>query len=134
MTLSRMVRFAALLLIPLLAINSMAVAAPKPMDAGAMKTKIQSRGVGQGVRVTLADHTDAKGLIVSISDRSFVLKPKGADPVREIAYDQITGVHRDKLSTGQKVTIGVVIFGAAVGITAAVLVVSFDHSFKGPIL
>jgi hypothetical protein len=122
MKFSRLMRFTAMLLIPLLVSNNLAFAAKKPADPAAMKAKVAARGVGQGVRVTLADNTEAKGLIVSIGEQSFTVKPKGADQPREIQYAQVTGVHNQKLSTGTKILIGVAILGAAVGITAAIFV------------
>lgn len=130
MRLSWFLRFTAILLIPALVNSSLVFAASKPIDPAAMKAKVQARGVGQGVRVTLADKTEAKGLIVSIGEKSFAVKPKGADQPREIEYAQITAVHNDKLSTGQKVTIVVVIVGVAIGIAAAILVHSVDNSLK----
>ena len=66
MTLSRLIRLTALLLIPALLSNTLAFAAKKPVDPAAVKAKIAARGVGQGVRVTLADNSEARGLIVSI--------------------------------------------------------------------
>jgi hypothetical protein len=110
--------------------NSPVFAAGKPVDAAAMKAKVAAHGVGQGVRVTLSDNTEARGLIVSTGEESFALKPKGADQAREIQYTQITGVHNQKLSTRTKVIIIVAIFGAAVGITAAVLDAEFHNSLK----
>jgi hypothetical protein len=126
MTLSRLVRLTATLLIPALLTNSLAFAAKKPVDPAAIKAKVTAHGVGQGVRVTLADNTEAKGLIVSIGDQSFALKPKGAGQPREIQYAQVTGVHNQKMSTGTKVIIGVAILGAVVGIAAAIFVHEWD--------
>jgi len=130
MTLSRLARITALLLIPVLLGNNFAYAAKKPVDPGQVKAKIENRGVGQGVRVTLADHTEQKGLITSIGDQGFSLKPKNSAQPVEVSYAQVTGVHRDKLSTGQKVGIGVCIAAVAIGIVAIVLVHSFDKSFS----
>jgi hypothetical protein len=125
MTLSHLARIAAMLLIPALLSDSIAFAA-KPDDPGVMKAKVQARGVGQGVRVTLADKAEAKGLIVSISDHSFALKVKGSDQPQEIQFAEVTGVHNDKMGTGTKVIIVVAIAGAAIGIIAAVAV----HDFR----
>jgi ABC-type phosphate transport system permease subunit len=130
MTLSRLARFTAMLLIPALLSNSLAFAA-KPIDPAAMKAKVQARGVGQGVRVTLADKTETKGLIVSIADQSFALKVKGADQPQEIQFAQITGVHNDKMGTGTKIIIVVVVVGVVIGIVAAVFVHKFNSGFKG---
>jgi ABC-type phosphate transport system permease subunit len=130
MKLSRLVRLTAMLLIPALLSSNLAFAASKPVDPAAMKAKLQARGVGNGVRVTLADNTEAKGLIVSLGDQSFTVKPKGAAPAQEIQYAQVTGVHNNKMGTGTKVVIVVAIAGATVGIIAAVWVHRFDNSFK----
>jgi ABC-type phosphate transport system permease subunit len=130
MTLSRLARSTAMLLIPALLSNSLAFAA-KPIDPAAMKAKVQARGVGQGVRVTLADKTETKGLIVSIADQSFALKVKGADQPQEIQFAQITGVHNDKMGTGTKIIIVVAVVGVVIGIVAAVFVHKFNSGFKG---
>ena len=123
------IRGIALLLIATLLGHQCAFAG-KPVDAAEIKSRIEARGVGQGVRVVMADNTEKKGLIVSIGTDSFSMKPKGAvDPVN-IAYAQVTSVHRDKLSTGQKVGIGVAIGAAAVAIVATVIAISFRHSFS----
>ena len=121
MTLSRMFRLVAILLVAALLSNSLAFAAKKPADPAAMKVKIQARGVGQGVRVTLADKTEAKGLIVAIGDQSFTLKPGKSPDVRQIEFTQLTGVHGDHLTRGQKIGIGFGVFAAGVVITAAVI-------------
>jgi hypothetical protein len=130
LTLSRLIRFTAILLIPAMLANSLASAASKPVDPAVMKAKVQARGVGQGVRVTLADKTEVKGLIVSIGEQSFTVKPKHADQPQEIQFAQLTGVHKDKMSTGTKVIIVVAIAGAAIGITAEILVHDVHNSLK----
>lgn len=122
-TLSRLARFTAMLLIPALLINSLAFASSKPADPAVMKARVQARGVGQGVRVMLADNTQVKGLVVSIGEESFALKPTGSDQPLDIRYTQVIGVHSDKLSVGQKTGIVVGIVAAAVAITAIVIVV-----------
>ena len=86
MTLSRMFRFTAMLLIPAVLSNSPAFAAKKPVDPAAMKAKIEMRGVGNGVKVTFADNTEVKGLIISIGDQSFSVKTKHTDQPQEIQY------------------------------------------------
>jgi hypothetical protein len=130
MNFSRLFRLAAMLLVPALLSNSVAFAAKKPADPAVMKAKIQARGVGQGVRVTLADQTEAKGLIVAIGDQTFTLKPKKSREARQIEFAQITGVHNDHLTRGQKVGITVGVTATAIAIFAIVLVVKFDNSFK----
>jgi hypothetical protein len=130
MNLSRLARLTAVLLIPaLFSNNNFAFAAKKPVDPAAMKAKVQARGVGQGVRVTKADNTETKGVIVRIGDQSFTVTPKGSTQPQEIEYAQVTGVHNDKMGTGTKVIIIVAVAGAAIGITAAILVHEFNNSF-----
>ena len=122
MRFSRQIRFLAALLIAAMLGNNIAIAA-KPVDPMAIKAKVQARGVGQGVRVTMADKTETKGVIVNIGDQAFTVKPKGGAQPQEIQYAQVSGVHKDKMGTGTKVLIMVVVAGAAIGIAAAVI----DH-------
>ncbi len=121
MNLSRLARLTAMLLIPALLSNNLAFAAKKPVDPAAMKAKVQARGVGQGVRVTLAGGTEANGVIVSIGDQSFQVKPKGAAQPQEIQYAQVTGVHDGKMGNGKKTIIIVVVVVAVAVVVAAVL-------------
>jgi hypothetical protein len=121
MTLSRLVRFTVLLLIPALLTNNLAFGSKRPIDAASVKARLEARGAGQGVRVTFADNSEAKGLIVRLGDQSFSLKGKGDHQPREITYTQVTGVHNNKLSTGAKVGIGVAVVGVAIVIVALVL-------------
>lgn len=124
-----------MLLISVLWLNGLVAAAAKPEDPAVIKARVQARGVGNGVRVTFADNTEAKGAIVSIGDQSFMLKAKHDAQPREIQYAQLTGVHKDKIGTGAKVIIIVAVVGAAIGITAAVLDHEVHQSLKniGPI-
>ncbi len=129
MNFSRLARLTAMLLIPALLSSSFALAANKPADPAAMKAKVQARGAGRGVRVTLTDQTESKGVIVSVGEQSFTIKAKDAAPPREIQYAQLTGVHNDKMGTGTKVIIIVAITVAAVGITAAIVATAFRNGF-----
>jgi hypothetical protein len=122
MKLSIAVRLTALLLIPALVSNNLAFAEKKPADPVAMKADLAARGVGAGVRVTLADNTQAKGIIVNVGDQSFALKVKEVDQPRQFQYSQVTGVHGTGLSTGAKIAIGVAIGAAAVVIGVAIAV------------
>ena len=131
MKISRLIRFTTMMLISVLLINSVAFAArKKPADPAVLKAKIQARGVGQGVRVTLTDATDVTGMIISIGDQSFALRPKkkNAQP-QEIAYGQLTAVHKDKLSRGQKVTVVVVIVSASIAVLAVIATHELDESW-----
>jgi hypothetical protein len=133
MPLSRLIRFTAMLLIPALLTNSMAFAAKAPADPAAMKARVQARGVGNGVRVTLADNTEVKGLIVSIGEQSFAVNPRHAGQPREIEYAQLTGVHKDKMGAGAKVIIIVAIAGVAIGVTAIVIDHKVNNIFNTPL-
>jgi hypothetical protein len=128
MVLSRLFRFTAMFLTFVLLSNSFAFAAHKPVDPAVMKAKIQARGVGQGVRVTLTDQTEVKGVIVAVHDQTFVVKPKKATEPQEIEYAHVTGVHNDKLTRGEKVGIVAGAVATAVVIFAVVLTVKFEHS------
>lgn len=123
MTFNRVAHFSALLLISAVLNNLPAHAAGNPPGAAAIKERIAAHGVGQGVEVTLASGTEAKGTIVSIGDQSFALRAKGADQPRSIEYAQVTDIHGDGFSTGTKV-------GLAVGILMVVLLVSLASIAK----
>jgi small nuclear ribonucleoprotein (snRNP)-like protein len=126
MILSRLFRFTAMFLAVVLLSTSLAFA-KKPADPAVMKAKIQARGVGQGVRVTLSDQTEVKGVIVAVHDQTFVVKAKKAPEPQEIDYAKVIGVHNDKLTRGEKV--GIVAGAVAVGVVvvAVVLTVKLSH-------
>lgn len=126
MKFSRIVRIIALLLIPTLTCNTLTLAQPKPMSAAAVKAKLDARGVGKGVRITLLDKTEFKGSIISVGDTSCSLSIKGKDQPTTVAYSDVTGVHNDKMSAGKKVGLGV---GIAVGalVVVAVVIVLGGH-------
>jgi hypothetical protein len=124
----RLFRLAAIVLVPALLSNDLALAAKKPIDPAAIKAKIQARGIGQGVRVTLTDQTDVKGTIVAIGDQGFALKVKKGSGPQEYEYAQITGVHNDRLTRGQKVGIAVGIVAGFIIVVAVALTRSFDHA------
>jgi hypothetical protein len=125
MKISQLARSIAMLMIAVLLTNNFAVAS-RPIDPVRIKAKVQARGVGQGVRVTMADKTETKGVIVNIGDQAFTVKPKGAAEAQEFQYAQVTGIHNDKMGTGTKVIIVVAIAAVAIGITAIVI----DHEIN----
>jgi hypothetical protein len=129
MNLSKLARLTAMLLIPALLSGNFAFAAKTPVDPAVMKAKVQARGVGQVVRVTMADKTETKGVIARIGEQSFTVNPKGAAQPQEIQYAQVTGVQNDKMGSGTKAIIIVAIVGAAFGITVAILVHAFNKGF-----
>ena len=116
MRLSRLIRFTAHFLIPVLLASTFAEARSLP-NPDAMKAKIVARGEGAQVRVTLTDKTKLKGQIVNIGAESFTFSVKGAAEPRTIEYAQLTGVHNAKMSTESKVVIYVgAVLVAVVGI------------------
>jgi len=121
MRFSGLIRFTAMLLISAVLTNNLAFAGKKPVDPAVMKAKIQARGVGQGVRVTLADRTEVKGLIVSVGEQSFAVKAEKADQPQEIEYAQVIGVHNDKHTRGQTVAIVVGVVAAWIIVIAVVV-------------
>jgi len=129
MKISRLLRFTAMLLIPALLSNHLALAAKKPTDPAAMKARIQRRGVGQGVRITLTDNTEVKGMIITVGERSFSVKPKKAPQPQEIEYAKVAGVHNEKLTRGQKVAIAVGVVGAAIAVTGILFYINIRKSF-----
>ena len=123
------IRFIAMVLISALLSNSLAFASKKPADPAVLKAKILARGVGQGVRVTLTDATQVTGMIVSIGDQSFAIKPKKKNSERqEIAYAQLTAVHKDKLSRGEKIAAVVIIVSATIAVLATVVTIKIDQA------
>jgi hypothetical protein len=127
MKLNRVMRVLALFLISALLSNNLAFAVKRPIDPDAMKAKITARGLGQGVRVKLTDKTEVKGVILSMDDKTFVLKIKDVDQPRSIDYVQVTDVRNAKLSTGAKVGIGLGVLGIGIGVTVAVFAYLFTH-------
>lgn len=130
MRLSRLARICAFLLIPTLLSNDIAFAARKPLDASAVKAKIEARGLGQNVKVTKSDKTQITGTIIGIGEQSFALRQKtGAQP-EEVPYTEVSEVHNSgHLSTGAKVGIGVGIAAVVIGIVALVFVHNFRSGF-----
>ena len=116
MRMQSFIRLVALLLIPAMLISNPMFAAPKPLDAGAVKAKIQARGVGQGVRVILADKSEVSGTILTIAEENFTLKLKKTAEPQTIEYAQVASVHKPKMTGGKKALI-------ALGIVAGVIVV-----------
>ena len=130
MRFSHLMRFCAVLVIPALLGNDLALAAQKPLDAPAVKAKIEARGLGNGLRIVEADKTQVTGVIVSIGEQSVVLRQKSGQLPVEIPYAQVSEVHNSNhLSTGAKVGIWVGVAAAVLGIVTIVLVHEFHSSF-----
>jgi hypothetical protein len=124
---TRVVRFFAVLLIVTLLGNNLAYAHKKPLDAPAVKARVESRGVGKGVRLVEVDKTEVQGSIVSIGDQSFVLRPKNSGASVDISYAQVSDIHNTGLSTGAKIGI---VAGAAVAAAVIIIVVLYKKNAR----
>jgi len=122
---TRGVRFFAVLLIITLLSNNLAYAHKKPLDAPAVKARVELRGVGKGVRVIEVDKTEVQGSIVSIGDQSFVLRPKDSGVSVDIPYVQVRDIHNTGLSTGAKIGI---VAGAAAAVAVIIIVVLYKKN------
>jgi hypothetical protein len=100
--------------------NSVAYAAGNPPDADGARAQFEKRGIGNTVRVNVANGTHVKGRIISIGADGVVLAPNGSPDVL-VAYAQVNSVKGPGLSTGGKVGILVFVGVAVVGIVAIVL-------------
>jgi hypothetical protein len=117
---------AALLSITLLC-NSVALAAPKPLDPVKIKLTLTQRGIGKSVKVKELDGTTVTGVLTGIHDDSLEVAPGKTAQSITIQYAQVTSVHNDGMSTGAKVGIGVLI-GA--GAFCTIIVVSALVAFR----
>jgi len=122
-------RLSILVLLTTLIPNHIALASSPPLDSLSVKQEIATRGVGKGVKITETDGTVVTGKIVAVEDEEFQVAPKGGAPAVAIPFSQVKGIHNAGLSKGAKVGIVLAVVGAAVAITAAVLVHSFHNSF-----
>ena len=85
--------------------------------------------MGKSVKVTETDGTVVTGKIAAIEDDKFEITAKGAAPAVSIPFSQVKDVHNAGLSKGAKIGIVLAVVGAAIAITAAVLVHDFHNSF-----
>jgi hypothetical protein len=109
--------------------NSIAFAALPPMDAMTAKQAIATRGVGKRVKVTETDGTVVTGQIAAIEDEKFDVRAKDAAPAVPIPFSQVKDVHNAGLSKGAKIGIVLAVVGAAIAITAAVLIHDFNSGW-----
>lgn len=121
-------RFSSLLLIPLLCAQTILLAAAPVPDEAVIRLKVSSYGIGHRVRVDLADKTRVKGIILSIDDKSFAVKPKGNAPPQTIPYSSVLRIHKDGLSTGQKIGIAAGVVFVSFGILSFIALEQFRHA------
>ena len=110
----RLIQLLAFLLIPALSVPAPAYAAPRALTPEAVKAKIQSRGVGEPVRVGLADNTNVTGIILTITDTQFTLKIKKIAEPRAIEYAQVTSVQNVSMGGHRKGMIVLAVIGGIV--------------------
>ena len=115
----------ALLLVSLLAWDvpgfaSQARSAPETLQvetqetpqAAKIKAKVHKRGIGQKVRVKLANGTETKGIISKIEESSFTLTNNKTGQTTDIPYADVQKVGGSGLSKGA--TIALVVVGGVV--------------------
>lgn len=100
---------------------SLVLANRKTADPVVMKARLQERGLGHGVRLTLADKTEVRGLIVGIGERTVSVREKNAGRSRDLPYAQLTAVHSDRLSTLQLVGLGIALIEVAIFTSAMII-------------
>jgi len=111
---------AAILVVALLSCG-LVLASRKSPGPAVMKASLQQHGLGNDVRLTLADKTEVRGLIVGIGERSVSVREKHAGRSRELPYAQLIGVHSNRLSTLQLVGLGLVLVEAAIFAAAMII-------------
>ena len=121
MTVNRLTRIIALILVPFL-IAPDAALAKKPLTPEKAKEKITHRGVGHSVRLVLADNTTVRGMIAKIGTEDCEINVEGGGQMQPVAYSQMTEYHNGKLSKVAKIGIGIAIgVGVFIGGAAAAL-------------
>ncbi len=118
-----------LLLVVVLAFNSVAVAESTQTGGGSQATKIrtevQRRGIGEKsrVRVRLRNKAEVKGYISRIEDSSFDVTDKNTGQATNIPYAEAERIKGAGLSKGAKI-------GIIVGVAVAIVVVVFAAEAK----
>ena len=85
--------FRVLLLVVGLALAGSGVAlGAKPVDAATVKQKVEERGVGKELKVSLGDGSTVSGEIVWIGEEKFQLKAKKEPQPVDVTYEQVTRV------------------------------------------
>ena len=64
----------------------------KPVDAATVKQKVEERGVGKELKVSLGDGSTVSGEIVWIGEEKFQLKAKKEPQPVDVTYEQVTRV------------------------------------------
>ena len=114
--------FLAFVLLSTLVDNQIAFATVPAMDAVTVKQQIASRGAGKSVKVTTTDGTVLTGKIVAVNDDRFEMRTKEGATSVSIPFSQVKDVRNAGLSKGGKIGIVLAVVGAAIAITAAVIV------------
>lgn len=93
-----------------------------------VKERVQKRGVGERVRVTLVNGSEVKGFISEVDEASFVVTDKKSGRTTAVSYAEVQKVRGPGLSKGAKIGITVAV---VVGVLAIVVVI-FIHKADEP--
>lgn len=126
MAYQHLIRCIAVLLIPALLINTPGFAAQAPLDPATAKARLESRGLGHGVKVILTDRSEVSGTLVRIDEESCQIHPRKAAEPLTVEYAQITSVQKGPMSKGKKIAIGVGVAAAALFAWAVIAADSRD--------
>lgn len=121
-------RYSGLLLIPLLLAQTIILAAAPAPDEAAIRSKVSAYGIGYRVKVDLTDKSQVNGVIAGIDEKTFAVKPKGNTPAQAVPYASVQRIHKDGLSTGQKIGIGAAVIVVAFGAMIAIALAQFRHA------
>ena len=111
-----------LTLIMLLVADPLAVAGTPKASPSDVASKVQALGVGHGASVWLNDGSHRSGKIASIDATSFTLDRGHKHGTETVAFVDVSKVQKSGLTTGDKVSIGVLGSMAGAAIFAAVAI------------
>ena len=123
------VKHLTLLLVVVLAFNSVAVTQAtqtgEAYQATKIKTGVQRRGIGEKsrVKVKLRNKAEVKGYISRVEDASFDVTDKSTGQATSIPYADVEKLQGAGLSKGAKI-------GIIVGVAVVIVVVVFAAEFK----
>lgn len=108
MSVHRLTRFIALILVPFLVVPDTAFA-KTPLSPEKAKDKITQRGVGHSVRLVLTDKTTVKGMLAKIGPEDCEINVEGTGQIHPVSYSQVAEYHNGKLSKAAKIGIGIAV-------------------------
>jgi small nuclear ribonucleoprotein (snRNP)-like protein len=93
-----------------------------------VKERVQKRGVGETVRVTLVNESEVKGSISEVDEASFVVTDKNSGRTTTVPYAEVQKVQGPGLYKGAKIAITAAV---VIGVLAIVAVI-FIHKADEP--